>query len=93
MNKRALAYRTPQHDVVAPQTLAPAAPQSGVGEMDAAVCLDMLIQAYEAPARRAVAPRPSRAQWASRARLALGCAVAAVLIGGAAGTLSSLSTF
>ena len=92
MSEPALAYHAPE-PARAEGRERTAAPLDGVGGLDAAARLDMLMQAYEEPAMRAGTMRPTKAMWFARARFALACAMLAVLIGGAAGTLSSLSTF
>jgi hypothetical protein len=88
MTEPALAYETLQSEQIRP---APAVDRlEGVGKMDAAARLDLLMQAFEAPTAMPVVARPSKARWMMRARFFLACAIWAIVIGSAAGTLSSL---
>ena len=86
MTEPALAYGAPLAEAASPASDSPHL--TGVGVLDASACLGLLTQAFrETPV---ISVHPSRAQWMRRAGFLVVCALCAVLLGGIAGTLSTL---
>ena len=88
MTEPALAYGAPQADHAPPACDPPHL--DGVGAFDASACLGLLTQAFEETTLAPATAHPSKAQWMRRAGFVVACAVCAVLLGGVAGTLSTL---